>query len=102
MITKVVHIGELAYEDIRDIIKYIISVSRLSHAERYVDEIVADLETLSYMATILPAPIFDYPKRFHPNAKIIKIRNKPLCAIFHIDGDYLIVDRIVHSSMIIY
>ena len=102
MTTKKVHISELAYDDMRDVARFIISVSRPSHAERYADEMEAELNTLSYMATMLPEAKYRYPKRFHPGAKMMKLHNKPLSAIFHIEGEYVVVDRIVHSSMITY
>ena len=88
--------------DMEDISDFIIAVSRPSHAERYIFEILAELNTLSYLGTILQKTKYKYPKRFHPEAKMIKLHNKPMCAIFHIDGDYVIVDRILHSSMITY
>lgn len=102
MTHKAVHISELAREDMRDMALFIVSVSRPSHSERYLDEIEAELNTLSYTATMLPEPKYRYPKRFHPEAKMMKLHNKPLTAIFHIEGDYVIIDRIVHSSMITY
>ncbi len=86
-------------EDISD---FIIAVSRPSHAERYIFEILAELNSLSYLGAILQKTKYGYPKRFHPEAKMLKLHNKPMCAIFHIDGDYVIVDRILHSSMITY
>lgn len=54
------------------------------------------------MATMLPESRYYYPKRFHPEAKMMTLHKKPLCAIFHIEGEFVVVDRIVHPSMILY
>ena len=102
MTEKKLILSDDSVEDMRDIASFIISVSRMQHAMHYIDEMLAELNTLSYMATMLPEPTYQYPKRFHPEAKMMKLQNKPLSAIFHIEGEYVIVDRIVHSSMITY
>ena len=102
MIEKQVMLADEVLTDMEDISDFIIAVSRPSHAERYILEILAELNSLSYLGAILQKTKYGYPKRFHPEAKMLKLHNKPMCAIFHIDGDYVIVDRILHSSMITY
>lgn len=102
MTEKEVVISIEARKDMGDVSDFIIDVSRPTHAERYTLEVLAELNTLSYMATMLPEPKYRYLKRFHPEAKMMKLHNKPLSAIFHIESEYVIVDRIVHSSMITY
>lgn len=102
MTEKEVVISIEARKDMGDVSDFIIAVSRPSHAERYSLEVLAELNTLSYMATMLPEPEYRYPKRFHPEAKMIKLPGKPLSAIFHIESEHVIVDRIIHSSMITY
>ena len=102
MIEKQVMLADEVLTDMEDISDFIIAVSRPSHAERYIFEILAELNSLSYLGAILQKTKYGYPKRFHPEAKMLKLHNKPMCAIFHIDGDYVIVDRILHSSMITY
>lgn len=89
-------------EDMRDIASFIVSVSRPQHAMRYIDEVLAELNTLCCMATMLPESRYYYPKRFHPESKMMTLHKKPLCAIFHIEGESVVVDRIVHPSMILY
>lgn len=86
MTEKKLILSDDSVEDLRDIASFIISVSRRQHAMRYVDEMLAELNTLSCMATVLPEPNYRYPKRFHPEAKMMKLHNKPLSAIFHIEG----------------
>ena len=102
MIEKQVMLSNEVLTDMEDISDFIIAVSRPSHAERYILEILAELNSLSYLGAILQKTKYGYPKRFHPEAKMLKLHNKPMCDIFHIDGDYVIVDRILHSSMITY
>ena len=100
MTEKKVILSDEAQEDIDDVSDFIIAVSRPSHAVRYAHEMLSELNTLSYMAVALADSMYVYPKRFHPEAKMMKLHNKPLCAIFHIEGEFVIVDRIIHSSMV--
>ena len=51
---------------------------------------------------MLPLSKYELPKRYHPNAKTFVIGNKKLTVIFHIDGDYVIVDKILPSAMVTY
>ena len=102
MTERQVIVSDDAQEDILYVAQYIIAVSRPDHAEKYAREVLVELATLNYMAVVLPNPIYGYVKKFHPEAKMMKLHGKPLCAIFHIEGDVVIIDRIIHSSMITY
>lgn len=86
------------YKD--EIADHIIELSRPEHAVRYVHEMVAEINELSYMADMLPESHSAYIKRHHPQAKRLNIKHGTWCVIFHIDGDFVKVDRIVLSSSI--
>ena len=102
MTEKQVILSETVRRDIEKISDFIISVSRPEHAERYTQKLLDELATLSYMATVRPECEWLLPKRYHPNAKTMTICKRKLTAIFHIEGDYVIVDKILPSSMIKY
>ena len=52
MTVKIVRVSASAYVDIGNIARFIVSVSRLSHAERYVDEINEELKSLGFLARL--------------------------------------------------
>jgi len=83
-----------------EISNHIIEISRPEHAVRYVHEMVAEINELSYLADTLPVSHSAYIKRHHPQAKRLNIKHGTWCVIFHIDGDFVKVDRIVLSSSI--
>ena len=83
-----------------EIADHIIELSRPEHAVRYVHEMVAEINELSYMADMLPESHSTYIKKHHPDAKRYNIKHGTWCVIFHIDGDFVKVDRIVLSSSI--
>ena len=102
MTEKKVILSETVRLDIGAISDFIISVSRPEHAERYTQKLLDELADLSYLATTRPDCPWRLPKCYHPQAKILPICRRKLTAIFHIEGDYVIVDKILPSSLIKY
>lgn len=102
MTEKKVILSETVRLDIGKIADFIIKVSRPEHAERYTQNLLDELAALSYMATVRPECEWQLPKRYHPQAKIMPICKRKLTAIFHIEGEFVIVDKILPSSMIKY
>lgn len=99
---KTVVLSEDVTLDIEEISNYIVSISRPEHAEKYVQQLLDDIASLSYMASLRPESQWMIPKRFHPHAKVLLSHNKKWSIIFHINNDYAIVDRIIPSCMITY
>jgi hypothetical protein len=89
-----------AYFD--DLGLYISRLTSLSFALRYLQRIREEVEVLSYLAPMLPESKYELPKQYHPEAKTYVVGNKKLTVIFHIDEDYVIVDKILPSALITY
>ena len=102
MTKKKVILSETVQLDIDAISDFIISVSRPEHAERYTQNLLDELADLSYLATMRPECPWKLPKRYHSQAKTLPICRRKLTAIFHIEGDCEIVDKILPSSLITY
>ena len=83
-----------------EIADHIIELSRPEHAVRYVHEMVAEINKLSYMVDMLPESNSTYIKKHHPNAKRYNIKNGIWCVIFHVEEEFVIVDKILPSSLI--
>jgi plasmid stabilization system protein ParE len=96
-----VRILDTVFDDIADIADYIVSVSTLEHAAKYARELGAEIMTLRYLADFIPESRYRSVRHYHPHAKQLRTRNKQLNIIFHIEGDYVIVDKILASKMII-
>ena len=71
-------------------------------AERYINSIIDEIETLSYLAGMLPKCKYRLPKIYHPQANTLVVGKRKLTVIFHIEGEYVIVDKILPSCMITY
>ena len=72
------------------------------HAERYIQRLRSEVEDLSHLALIFPKSRYLMPLRFNKDAKTMTIGHRKLTVIFHIDGEYVIVDKILPSCMITY
>ena len=83
-----------------EIAAHIIEVSRHEHAVRYVHEMVTEINELSYIADMLPESYSTYIKKHHPKANRYNIKHGTWCVIFHVEGDFVMVDRIVLSSSV--
>ena len=96
----------LITDDVEDyyveLMRFVASKYTMEAAIRYVKRIREDIEALSYLAPMLPKSKYEFPKLYHPEAKTYVVGKKKLTAIFHIEGDYVIVDKILPSSLIKY
>ena len=81
---------------------YVSEMTSSYFALQYLQRLREEVERLSYLAPMLPSSKYELPKLYHPEAKTHVIGNKKMTVIFHIDGDYVIVDKILPSVMITY
>lgn len=91
-----------AEADVDHIREWVTSVQSREFAIKYVNRIFDEIETLSYLADSLPESSYGIPRLYHPNAKTMTVGNHKLTVIFHTDGDYVIVDKILPSAMMKY
>jgi plasmid stabilization system protein ParE len=87
-------------EYLGEIADYIIELSTHDHALRYVHELVAEINHLSYLADALPASDSLFVLKYHEKAKRFNAKHGVWCVIFHIDGDFVIIDRILPAKLV--
>ena len=87
-------------EDIEPILSFITSINNEEHAHRYVDMLFDEIDTLSYMADVIPDCDLKTVKRFHPQAKYMITHNRKWTIIFHIQQNYVVVDKIIASLLV--
>lgn len=92
-------ISAMAFEDISSIADFIESISTKEHAMRYADHLEAEIRSLSYLADCMQYSRWPVALRCHPLAKRLITRNRKWNIIFHTVEGFVIVDRIVPSSM---
>ena len=97
---KVIY-SKSAVDDIDGVVAYIVSIYRVESGLRYKQRIQAQLDALSYCADALPYSRRKMVRAIHPQAKTLSIMNRRWTAVFHIDGKFVLVDRIIPSKLII-
>ena len=92
--------SEACLSDLQSISDYICTVSIREHAIRYARNLRKEIESLSWRAETFPVSPYRTVTTRHPNARHFTSRNKKWTIIFHIEGDYVIIDKILASQMI--
>ena len=91
----------ISYEvlsELEAVAQYIASIYRPESGHKYVNRILGQLAALSYSADAYQYSRFSLAKAIHPKAKTLTIINHKWTAVFHIDGDFVIVDKIFPSK----
>jgi len=93
-------IDNAVYNDLENIGNFIHSKYDQRAADNYLKSLYEDISTLEYLAGALSYSQWSTVKQIHPKGKRLLSKNRHWNIIFHISGDYVIVDRIIASSMI--
>lgn len=101
MKTYKVLVNDKAVSDLDSISTYIAGIYRPESGHNYVSRILGQLASLSYTADIYPLSRYTIAREIHPEAKTLSIINHKWTVVFHTSGNYLFVDRIIPSKMMI-
>ena len=96
---KVIY-SKVAINDIDTVVDYIASIYRKESGLRYKNRIQNQLDSLANCAEALPKSHRKWIKAIHPEAKTMSIMNRRWTVVFHIEGKYVLVDRIIPSKII--
>ena len=91
----------ISYEvlsELEAVAQYIASIHRPESGHNYVNRILGQLAALSYSDDAYQYSRFKLAKAIHPKAKTLTIINHTWTVVFHIDGDFVIVDRIIPAK----
>ncbi|MBQ6771103.1 MAG: hypothetical protein IJP44_09035 [Bacteroidales bacterium] len=95
-----VSISNAVLDDIDSISDFIISISTPEHAIKYKNQLISEINTLCYLADTIGFTQWKAAKKFHPKAKRLITKNRKWNVIFHTDGEFVIVDKLIPSKMI--
>ena len=85
-----------------EIADHIIELSRPEHAVRYIHEMVAEINELSYMADMLQSHIPPISRSTTPMPSVTTSNTAHGVLSSIVEGEYVIVDKILPSSLITY
>ena len=90
-----------AMASVDSLVDFIKSVYTEESAQKYRKVVINELNSLSYCASIFPISHFETARKIHPEAQTLPIMKHRWTVVFHIEGDYVIVDRILPSSRVV-
>ena len=87
-----------ADRDMERVEAYVAEIFRPETGRRYVRRLYSYISELSFAASTFPLSRYLVTRRIHPEARTLAVMHR-WTIIFHIYGDYVIVDRIIASKM---
>ena len=95
---KVVLTAE-ADRDMQQVEAYVSGIYRPESGRRYVIRLYSYISELSFAAGTFPPSRYLTARRIHPDARTMAVMHR-WTIVFHLYGDYVIVDRILASKNI--
>ena len=90
-----------ALRDLDELELFLLSVMSRSGANKYIDMMMAEVESLSIFACLYRPSQMLVIRSYHPQARRMVSHNRRWVYIFHIEGDTVIVDRIRPAKTIV-
>ena len=94
-------VSNAALDDLGGIASYVASLYRPESGHRYANRILGQLASLSFTADIYSRSHYAIAKAIHPEAKTLSIINHRWTVVYNISGEFVIIDRILPSKMMI-
>ena len=93
-------VSRAARVDFLEIRLFLLGVLSLQGAEKYANAMRAEIKSISIYADCFQRSGSKQVLNIHPQARRMVSHNKRWVYVFHIDGDFAIVDRILSSKNI--
>ena len=95
------NVKQEVYDDIEDFKQFIVTVGSRDLAIQYTENLLAEIEKLSYLADKMQLSKWKVAKKYHPQARRLITENRKWNIIYHIQGEFVVVDKIIPSSMMV-
>lgn len=95
-----VNYSKSVVDRIKDLFDYIATINTYESAARYVDDLIDEINTLSYRADTIPKLLYTTPLVRNLNSKRLLVKNGKISVFFHITDNYVFVDYIIPSKLV--
>lgn len=100
MKTYRVEVDSSAWADIDELTDWIRDNMSREGGDRYIDAMICEIYTLTVYADIYQVSRYADIRRCHPQARRMVSHNKKWVYVFHVEGDVVVVDRILKAKLI--
>lgn len=95
-----VEVGATARLDVEELADFLFDNMSLEGAYKYLDTIGFEMQSLAVYADCFSESRSLTIKQVHPHARRMVSHNKKWVYVFHIEGDTVVIDRILKTKMI--
>ena len=94
-------INKSAVADLDNLLDFLKAIMSHKGALRYIETMIPEVQSLSIFAGLYQPSRSITLRRIHPQARQLLSHNRRWNYVFHIVGDFVVVDRIIPSKMIV-
>ena len=94
-------INKSAVADLDNLLDFLKAIMSHKGALRYIETMISEVQSLSIFAGLYQPSRSITLRRIHPQARRMLSHNRRWNYVFHIVGDFVVVDRIIPSKMIV-
>ena len=94
-------INKSAVADLDNLLDFLKAIMSYKGALRYIETMISEVQSLSIFAGLYQPSRSITLRRIHPQARRMLSHNRRWNYVFHIVGDFVVVDRIIPSKMIV-
>lgn len=87
-----------ADDDLRQIREFVSNIYREEAGYNFIKRMFSEITPIGIYADIFPVSHFQTARDIHPEAKTLSIMKHHWTVVFHIDEEFVIVDKILPSS----
>lgn len=89
-----------ADEDIAELTDFLFEKMSREGGNRYLDAMGEEMRSLALFADCFAESRSKTVRNIHPRARRMVSHNHKWCYVFHIEGDTVVIDRVLKSTMI--
>ena len=94
-------INKSAVADLDNLLDFLKAIMSHKGALRYIETMISEVQSLSIFAGLYQPSRSIMLRRIHPQARRMLSHNRRWNYVFHIVGDFVVLDRILPSKMIV-
>lgn len=87
-------------DKIKDLFDYIASINTYESANKYVDDLIEEINTLSYRADTISESIYTTTHTRNKKSKRLLVKKGKISVFFHVTRNYVFVDDIIPSKLV--
>lgn len=95
-----VNYSKSVVDKIRDLFNYISSINTEVSANRYIDDLIDEIDTLSYRADTIPQLIYTTAHARNISSQRLLVKKGKISVFFHITHNCVFVDDIIPSKLV--